>query len=69
MLNITVIRKMQVETARRHNLTASSMAQPRALKPALQPCEAHLPLTPAQGMLLNLSVYHDDCLFPILPGN
>ena len=45
------------------------MAKSLALKLALQPWKARLPLTPAQGMLLNLSVNHDDCLFPILPGN
>ena len=45
------------------------MAKSLALKLALQPWEARLPLTPAQGMLLNLSVNYDDCLFPILPGN
>ena len=69
--------KPQGDTASQHLvwlghwlLTAPlGMAQPLALKLALQPCEAHLPLTPAQGMLLNLSVYHDDCLFPILAGN
>ena len=31
MLNITVIRKMLIETTRRHNFTASSMAKSLAL--------------------------------------